>query len=57
MTFSFDGVNVWFTGGDWRIVRGTVRVKSLLAAEQRAQRRGLVALGRAVAPRTPTGHA
>jgi hypothetical protein len=34
MTFSFDGV---ITGGDWRIVLGTIRVKSLLAAEQRAQ--------------------
>jgi hypothetical protein len=32
MTFSFDGVNAWFTGGDWRIVHGTVRVKSLLPA-------------------------
>jgi hypothetical protein len=28
--FSFGGTNAWFTGGDWRIVLGTVRVKSLL---------------------------
>jgi hypothetical protein len=34
MIFSFDGVIVWFTGGDWRIVRGTIRVKSLLEAEE-----------------------
>ena len=34
MTFSFDGVIVRFTGGDWRIVRGTITVKSLLAAQK-----------------------
>jgi hypothetical protein len=31
-------VNVWFTEGDRRIVRRTVRVKSLLAAGQAAHR-------------------
>ena len=31
MSYSIEGINLWFTGGDWRIVRRTVRVKSLLA--------------------------
>jgi hypothetical protein len=41
--FSFDGINVRFTGGDPSLVRGTVRVKSvatqLSVATQPTQRR------------------
>ena len=35
MIFSFEGVSVWFTGGDCRIVRRIVGVKSLSVAWER----------------------